>query len=652
VPKILVADDNTNIQKMVSLAFQERGIDVVSVGNGEAAVRRIADMNPDLVLADIFMPVRNGYEVCEFVKKDSRFSHVPVILLVGAFDPLDEKEARRVGADGVLKKPFVPPDPLIAMVVSALEKNPKVAAEMAKAREVVPEPEPEPMPVALEAPARAEIKALPEFPEPSPEEAAAVYGFGSGKRGNLREGDEGPVPPEAEEQADEDFETTAPSHDWRRSAMDFEVPEETSKSPFALDDESATSMFPSEKDVPPKHVRVKHSLVDTETATQIAPVPLPSASTITPRATLSEQLNGKSALSPTSPLTPAETSHYETQNSLTAATWDAAHAAPIEPEVSTPIAAQPSPNLKSAAPEPSGSVFAETKAVTGASGANETKELVAPAAVADFATSTSFATQGAHWMDAMRAGPADHADTSASATEIQPQPAAVSDELAVSSEPVEVERDDFFAQENEGVASDWLPVVSAGEKKPAVADSDPALEVSGPVPVSHLAADPELIAEPDDAGPISKDPALVEPPPVHVAPDALLVNEDAEGPEYDKHEEETAPAFAFTAAPEADTHATTDVEALTASESEVDRPISTKEPPNREVLAEIPFLTPPSEFLAGNREEPEPTGQDVDAVVQKVLEKLEPQLHQLLSQGLLKPLVENILHNETAKKTR
>ena len=129
VPKILIADDNTNIQRMVALAFEERGIQVVAVGNGEAAVRRLADLNPDLVLADIFMPVRSGYEVCEYIKKDQRFSHIPVILLVGAFDPLDEKEARRVGADGVLKKPFVPPDPLIAMVTSVLEKNPRVAAE-------------------------------------------------------------------------------------------------------------------------------------------------------------------------------------------------------------------------------------------------------------------------------------------------------------------------------------------------------------------------------------------------------------------------------------------------------------------------------------------------------------------------------------------
>jgi CheY-like chemotaxis protein len=122
VPKILVADDNSNIQKMVGLALKDQGIDVVAVGNGEAAVRKISDIRPDLVLADVFMPVRNGYEVCQYVKADSSLSHIPVILLVGAFDPLDEQEAQRVGADGVLKKPFVPPEPLISMVKSALSR--------------------------------------------------------------------------------------------------------------------------------------------------------------------------------------------------------------------------------------------------------------------------------------------------------------------------------------------------------------------------------------------------------------------------------------------------------------------------------------------------------------------------------------------------
>jgi CheY-like chemotaxis protein len=123
VAKILVADDNSNVQKTVALALAHMGVDVVSVNNGEAAVRKLSDFLPDLVLADIFMPVRNGYEVCEYVKKDSRFSRIPVVLLVGAFDPLDEREAQRVGADGILKKPFVPPDPLIMMVKTLLDRT-------------------------------------------------------------------------------------------------------------------------------------------------------------------------------------------------------------------------------------------------------------------------------------------------------------------------------------------------------------------------------------------------------------------------------------------------------------------------------------------------------------------------------------------------
>ncbi len=136
--KILVADDNSNIQKMVGLALKDQGIDVVAVGNGEAAVRKISDIKPDLVLADVFMPVRNGYEVCSYVKQDPALAHIPVILLVGAFDPLDEQEAQRVGADGVLKKPFVPPDPLISMVKSALARA-GVALGNARPAEKAPE---------------------------------------------------------------------------------------------------------------------------------------------------------------------------------------------------------------------------------------------------------------------------------------------------------------------------------------------------------------------------------------------------------------------------------------------------------------------------------------------------------------------------------
>jgi len=186
---ILVADDNSNIQKMVTLAFKGQGIDVIAVGNGEAAVRKLPDALPDLVLADVFMPVRNGYEVCEFVKRDARFAHIPVVLLVGAFDPLDEHEAQRVGADGVLKKPFVPPEPLINMVKSLLAKSggarlEPVAAAVRPAPEktaavskiISPEPEERPLTVTPAEPALEDFFLGPARIEFGKDEAPLAFG--------------------------------------------------------------------------------------------------------------------------------------------------------------------------------------------------------------------------------------------------------------------------------------------------------------------------------------------------------------------------------------------------------------------------------------------------------------------------------------------
>jgi CheY-like chemotaxis protein len=177
VAKILVADDNSNIQKMVGIALKDQGIDVVAVGNGEAAVRKIADVRPDLVLADVFMPVRNGYEVCRYVKADSSLAHIPVILLVGAFDPLDEQEAQRVGADGVLKKPFVPPDPLISMVKSALVRasSGQVATLMEKPASGPPATDTAPhVPTVTAAPTKPEPARPEPFVEDIPERPQSV----------------------------------------------------------------------------------------------------------------------------------------------------------------------------------------------------------------------------------------------------------------------------------------------------------------------------------------------------------------------------------------------------------------------------------------------------------------------------------------------
>jgi len=104
--KLLLADDSATIQKVIDLTFADEGVRVVAVGNGQEAIDQIEEIAPDIVLADVFMPARNGYEVCEYVKTNEKLKHIPVMLLVGSFEPFDEAEARRVGADDILTKPF------------------------------------------------------------------------------------------------------------------------------------------------------------------------------------------------------------------------------------------------------------------------------------------------------------------------------------------------------------------------------------------------------------------------------------------------------------------------------------------------------------------------------------------------------------------
>jgi CheY-like chemotaxis protein len=119
--KILLADDSITIQKVIELTFSDEDFEVVTVGNGRLAIERLPEARPDLVLCDIIMPEKDGYEVCEFIKKHPALSHIPVLLLTGAFEPFDQERANRVGCDGFLAKPFEP-QTLIAKVKDLLAK--------------------------------------------------------------------------------------------------------------------------------------------------------------------------------------------------------------------------------------------------------------------------------------------------------------------------------------------------------------------------------------------------------------------------------------------------------------------------------------------------------------------------------------------------
>ena len=101
---ILLADDSVTIQKVVELTFLDEDYRVVAFGNGSDAVERLAEIRPDLVLADVHMPGADGYEVCAAVHQ--ALPVVPVLLLVGTFEVFDAARAAEVGAAGHLKKPF------------------------------------------------------------------------------------------------------------------------------------------------------------------------------------------------------------------------------------------------------------------------------------------------------------------------------------------------------------------------------------------------------------------------------------------------------------------------------------------------------------------------------------------------------------------
>lgn len=106
--KLLLADDSVTIQRVIELTFADEDIDVLAVGDGKQAIDRTVSERPDIVLADVGMPERDGYEVAAFIKGHPELAHIPVLLLTGAFEPIDENRARAVGCDGVLVKPFEP----------------------------------------------------------------------------------------------------------------------------------------------------------------------------------------------------------------------------------------------------------------------------------------------------------------------------------------------------------------------------------------------------------------------------------------------------------------------------------------------------------------------------------------------------------------
>ncbi|HEX7087482.1 MAG TPA: response regulator [Vicinamibacterales bacterium] len=131
-PRLLLADDSVTVQRVIELTFADEDINVVSVGSGDEAIARLETDTFDIVLADVGMPGRDGFEVARFVRERPATAHVPVILLTGAYEQVDAARVAASGASAVLPKPFEP-QAVIQKVRELLAGRPSPAASPAPA---------------------------------------------------------------------------------------------------------------------------------------------------------------------------------------------------------------------------------------------------------------------------------------------------------------------------------------------------------------------------------------------------------------------------------------------------------------------------------------------------------------------------------------
>jgi len=113
--RVLLADDSVTAQNMGRRILADAGYEVVTVNNGSAALKKIAENKPDIIVLDVYMPGYGGLEVCQRVKQSPDTARIPVLLTVGKLEPFKPEEARRVGADAFIIKPFEATELLTAL---------------------------------------------------------------------------------------------------------------------------------------------------------------------------------------------------------------------------------------------------------------------------------------------------------------------------------------------------------------------------------------------------------------------------------------------------------------------------------------------------------------------------------------------------------
>ncbi|MEJ2470719.1 MAG: response regulator [Desulfuromonadales bacterium] len=225
---LLLADDSITIQKVIQITFAHEDYALTITDNGDDALTKARQIRPDLVIADVYMPGKNGYELTTAIKQDPDLGQTPVLLLTGSFEPFDEDKARLCQADAWIEKPFESQS-LIDKVAELLEAvSPQT--EEPPAEDVSTDAGP---PVAEEA--TADVAAMAEFAEPDQTETEFAAPSDDAA-------DQEPSPEEAAEAesealpADQDWSDVAAETHLDESAATVSPPFDTSEAELSMDD--------------------------------------------------------------------------------------------------------------------------------------------------------------------------------------------------------------------------------------------------------------------------------------------------------------------------------------------------------------------------------------------------------------------------------
>jgi len=274
--RILLADDSVTAQNMGRKILNDAGYDVVTVNNGSAALKRITEQRPELIVLDVYMPGYTGLEVCQRIKESADTAAIPVLLTVGKLEPFKADEAKRVHADAFIVKPFEATELLTVLAKLEEKITPQPLSRMAHSRTPVPA---RPTKAAVETPAGPEKPAPGKLsPEKHPEKREVTADADAGWKNRLA------VPVRPPEAAPEKPVPTA-FHDLRSTKL---VEEDAPEPAFAVNlppditSEEIAAISAAAASLTGEEVPEEESSEAAEPAAEFQPQPTPAQSSPVP----------------------------------------------------------------------------------------------------------------------------------------------------------------------------------------------------------------------------------------------------------------------------------------------------------------------------------------------------------------------------------